>query len=82
VVRDAPPLRDRQFSGTDVHAAVELHGVGVHDLSADCGAEPLGHRECQRRLSGAGGADDRERSHSVNTPVASLLPTGTQAPTK
>ena len=35
VVRDAATLGDRQLRGADVHAAVELHGVGVHDLAAE-----------------------------------------------
>ena len=34
VVRDAAALRDRQLGGADVHAAVDLHRVGVDDLAA------------------------------------------------
>ena len=42
-MRDAAALGGRQLGGADVHAAVELHGVGVHDLAA----EPLGDVERQ-----------------------------------
>ena len=35
VVRDAAPLGRGQLRGADVHAAVELHRVGINDLSAD-----------------------------------------------
>ncbi len=33
VMRDAATLGRGQLRGADVHAAVELHGVGVHDLA-------------------------------------------------
>ena len=66
VVRDAAPFAGRQLGGADVHAAVELHRVGVHDLAA----EPLGDVERQRRLAGAGRADDRDRPcHGCQTPA-------------
>ena len=68
-MRHTVPLGDRQFRGPDVHAAVELHGVGVHDFYADLTAQALGHRQRQRRLSGAGRADDRERPHGCQTPA-------------
>ena len=35
VVRDAAAFGDGQLRGTDVHPAVELHGVGVDDLTAE-----------------------------------------------
>ena len=54
VVRDAAALGDRQLRRTDVHAAVDLHRVGVHDLAA----EPLGEVERQAGLAGRGRADD------------------------
>ena len=57
VVRDAATLGDRQLRGADVHAAVELHRVGVHDLAA---ARRFGDGERQRGLAGAGRADDRD----------------------
>ncbi len=72
VVRDPATLGDRQFCGADVHAAVELHRVGIHDLATD----PLGHRQRQRRLSGAGRADDRERPHGCQTPAKYPTPYG------
>ena len=78
VVGYTATLGDRQLRGPDVHPAVELHGVGVHDLAA----QSLGHRECQRRLAGSCRADDRERPHCADTRVASLQPTGNQTPEK
>ena len=64
VVRNAATLGGRQFGGADVHAAVELHGVGVDDLAA----EPLGDVECQRALAGAGRPDDGDRPHRHGVP--------------
>ena len=32
VVRDAAAVGHRNLRGSDVHAPVQLHGVGVHDL--------------------------------------------------
>jgi hypothetical protein len=58
---DSASLRDGQLRGSDVHAAVELHRIRVHDLGA--GFEPLGDVECQVRLAGSGRTDDRQRSH-------------------
>ena len=54
VVRDAAALGGRQLGGADVHAAVDLHRVGVDDLAA----EPLGEVEGQPGLARRGGADD------------------------
>ena len=66
VVRDAAALGNGQFRGADVHAAVELHGVGIHDFTAD----PFGHRQRQRGLTRAGRADDRDRpAHGCQTPT-------------
>ncbi len=53
VVRDATAFLGRQFRGADVHPTVELHGVGVDDLTA----EPLGQEDAQIGLSGRGGSD-------------------------
>ena len=91
VVRDAAPVGDRQLGGADVHAPVLLHGVGVDDLPA----EAFGDLECEMRLAGAGGSDDRDRPGPIPrvasllpaayfSRVASLLPAGhgAQAPTK
>ena len=65
VVWDSAAFCDGKLRGPDVHPAVELHGVGVHDLSA----QPSRHRQGQCRLSGAGGADDRQRPHGYQTPA-------------
>ncbi len=66
MVRDAVALGDGELCGTNVHAAVELHGVGINDFAAD----PLCHRERQRRFSGACRAHDRDRSrHGTQTPT-------------
>src|SRR5262249_44320021 len=66
VVRDAATLGYRQLRSADVHAAVELHGVGVHDLTADV----FGDGQRERGLAGAGWADDRDRScHGCQTPA-------------
>src|SRR5690606_38589206 len=54
VVRDALALLGRQLGGSDVHPPVELHGVGVDDLTA----EPTGQGNTQIGLSGRGGSDD------------------------
>ena len=91
VVRDAAALGDGELGGADVHAAVQLHGVGVDDLAA----EAFGDVQGQRRLAGAGRPDDRDRPvdcHSVDSRVAALSPSpsagrypqpsGTQTPTK
>ena len=54
VVRDAPPLGDRQLRRTDVHAAVDGHRVAVHDLAA----ERLGQVEREVALARGRRADD------------------------
>ena len=48
---------ERQLRGADVHAAVELHGVGVDDLAA----EPLGEVEREIGLAGAGRSGDHDQ---------------------
>ena len=55
-MRDAAPLVLRQLGGADVHAAVDLHRVGVDDLAA----EALGEVEGEVGLAGRGGPDDRD----------------------
>ncbi len=67
VVRDAATLRDGKFRGADVHAAVELHRVGVDDLRFRRRAAP--QRQGPVRFAGAGRPDDRERPHSCQTPA-------------
>ena len=74
VVRDAAALGDGELGGADVHAAVQLHGVGVHDLAA----EAFGDVERQLRLAGAGRPDDRDRprGHGAQTPTKYPTPYG------
>jgi hypothetical protein len=54
VVRHALALFGAQLGGPDVHAAVELHRVGVDDLAA----EAVGQGEAERGLPG------RRRAHN------------------
>ena len=66
VVHDAAPLGDRQLGRADVHAAVDLHGVGVDDLAA----QPLREVEGQPGLAGGGGPDDGHERDRARGPVA------------
>ncbi len=54
VVRHALPLLHGQFGGADVHAAVELHGVGVDDLAP----QVLGEGDAEIGLACRRGTDD------------------------
>ena len=54
VVRDAAALAHRQLGRADVHAAVELRGVGADDLAA----QHLGEGDGEVGLAGGGRADD------------------------
>jgi hypothetical protein len=54
VVRDAAPLGDGELGGADVHAAVDLHRVGVDHLAA----QALGEVEGEPGLAGRGRPDD------------------------
>src|SRR5699024_9593688 len=56
VVGHAPALLGWQLVRPDVHAAVELHGVGVDNLSP----EALGEVEREVGLAGGGRPDDRD----------------------
>jgi hypothetical protein len=56
MVRYAAPLPHRDLGRPDVHAAIELHGVGIDDLAADL----AGEREGERRLAGRGRPHDRD----------------------
>jgi hypothetical protein len=56
VVRDAAAVGDRQLRGADVHAPVDLHRVGVHDLAA----QRLGEVQRQRTLPRRGRTDHRD----------------------
>ena len=49
----AASLTQRELGRPDVQAAIELHGVGVHDLAAT----GLRELEGQRRLAGRGRSD-------------------------
>ncbi len=69
VVGDPAPLGVGDLGGADVHAPVQLHGVGVDDLPPTMG--PLTERESQRhrqvRLAGRRRTHDR---HHGRAPVA------------
>ncbi len=67
MVRDAAALRYGQFRRADVHAAVELHRVGVDDFGFT--AEPLRNVKGQLRFAGSGRPDDRQRPHGCQTPA-------------
>ncbi len=56
MVRDPTPLRRGELGGADVHAPVELHGVGVDHFAV----EGTGQGHGQVGLAGGGGADDRD----------------------
>ena len=75
-------LGDRQLRGPDVHSAVELHGVGIDDFDVGFTAQSLGHRQRQRRLSGPGRADDRERPHCAIPGSLRSCPPDSQTPAK
>jgi hypothetical protein len=69
VMRDALPGGFGFLGGADVHALVELHRVGVHDLAAQGAGQPGG----QPRLAGGGrphhGDDARPHAPSVPAPT-------------
>ena len=71
MVRDAAALGERELGGADVHAAVELHGVGVDDLAA----EALGQVEGEVGLAGRGRPDDARRSDGAGGAVRLGSPT-------
>ena len=56
VVPDAATLCDRQLGRADVHAAVDLHRVGVDDLTV----QPLRKVQRERALAGRGRPDHRD----------------------
>lgn len=76
MMRDATALADGQLRRPDVHAAIQLHRVGVHDLHAHPGAEPRGDVERQLGLAGARRSDNRQRSHGCQTPAKYPTPCG------
>ena len=72
MVRDAAARFDGQLGGADVHTAVELHRIGVHNFGATGAAgklDPFCKVERQLRLAGARRADDRQRPHGCQTPA-------------
>jgi hypothetical protein len=56
VVRHAVPLAGVGLGGADVHAAVQLHRVGVDHLAA----EPVRQGDSEGGLAGGGGAHQRD----------------------
>jgi hypothetical protein len=68
-MRDPAALRDGQLGGPDVHAAIQLHRVGIHDLRGDLAAQPLDDVERQLRFASTRGADYRQGSHGCQAPA-------------
>ena len=66
VVHDAATLVRRQLGRADVHAAVELHGVGVDDLAAD----GPGERDAEVGLARRRRADDGEDLAQALSPTS------------
>ena len=61
VMRDAAPISLRHFRRADVHAAVQLHRIRVHDLGRLATLpQRLCHANREVRFAGARRADDRE----------------------
>jgi len=73
VVRDAASVGLGQLGGADVHAAVELHGVGVDHLAPTPRAflQPQGHLDGEIRLAHSGRADDRDHLDHSSSVVRS-----------
>ena len=71
VVRHAVAFGRRQLRGADVHAAVELHRVGVDDLAVEPVGEGDGEVATCRSRSGR-----RPRARAAARPVASGSPQG------
>ena len=57
VVRDPTTLRGWELGGADVHPAVQLHGIGVHDFPL----QPFGEVQREFGLAGAGRAGDNDQ---------------------
>ena len=66
---DALPVVERQLCGADVHALVQLHRVGVHDLTV----QAMRNVDAELRLARRGRAedDDDPRSFASNGSRAS-----------
>ena len=84
MMNDAAALGRRQFCGADVHAPVQLAGIGVDDLAAQSASQ----LQREIRLAGACGSDDDDQRCSkrgclMTHRMASLrihLPIVTEAP--
>ena len=66
------PFVDGQFGGADVHAAVELHCVGVDHLDRQFAGQALRDRQGEIGLAGAGGSHQSQRpdgGHGVQRPT-------------
>ncbi|GAA2968038.1 hypothetical protein GCM10010483_09510 [Actinokineospora diospyrosa] len=66
VVGDAAALGGGDLGGADVHAPVQLQGVGVDDLAA----EVFGEVVAEFGLAGRGGADDGDGTRHAGSQVA------------
>ena len=80
VVLDAVPLLRGDLGGADVHPAVELGGVGAHDLAP----QPPGERDGEVGLAGGGRADHPDddavhQSESSSSGVSSSWPNGSRS---
>jgi hypothetical protein len=54
VVGNKLPFLSGRLGCADIHPAVNLHGIGAEDFTA----EPLGQTKSQRGFPGGGGSDD------------------------
>ncbi len=70
VVRDPAALGRCELGRSDVHAPVELHGVGVHHLAS----EPAGQFDTERGLAGRGGTDDGDHERCRSSRHADSVP--------
>ena len=68
-MRHPAALLDRELGRADVHATVELHGVGVHDLRGNA-ARSKGVSEVKREtgLAGSGCADNGDEHRGQRWP--------------
>ena len=71
VVGDAPLLRPGGLGGADVHAAVDLHGVGGHHLPAEAEGQLRGQGGLAR---GGGAADHQDVGFHGRPPFERIVP--------
>ena len=62
MVGDATAFLERELGGADVHAAIQLHRIGIDDLAV----ESLGQVQSQIRLATCGWPHDRDDGHARN----------------